>query len=115
MCEEKCDNCGMNPPEGTLAWCEPCMAATDWIEGQCFMCKEEVSKAAWIGTKAQFPTHTFYQIVCNDCAKEMDKEGDEYEKNLEIQAMIEKALHFIADYGAEAWNTVVEEVVKQAK
>lgn len=115
MPEEKCDNCEVNPPEGTNAWCEPCMDATDWIEGQCFICKEEVSKAVWIGTQAEFKDSKFARIVCYDCACDIDSGALEYESRIEIQAMIEKALHFIADFGAEAWNTVVEEVVKQAK
>lgn len=35
---EYCDNCGVNPPEGSLAWCEPCMQEAARAQGLCILC-----------------------------------------------------------------------------
>lgn len=35
---ETCDNCGTNPPEGSLAWCEPCMQQSAKQQGLCILC-----------------------------------------------------------------------------
>lgn len=71
----------------------------------------------WSGVLAKYPTHTFSLgvIVCADCAAEIDDGFNEVEKRHAQQELIERALHFIADFGAEAWTEVVEAVVEQAK
>lgn len=81
----------------------------------CYQCGDGVSDAEFLQVLLRYPKWTHTKKVCIECMAEIDKGADEHERNLEIQAMIEKALHFIADYGSEAWNTVVSEVVKQAK
>jgi len=83
----------------------------------CLICGNLVTDEEWAKVLAKYPTHTFSPgvIVCAECAAEMDDGFNEVEKRHAQQAMIEEALHFIADYGAEAWNEIIEAVQEQAK